>query len=273
MKKLYLLILTTIFSLSLVACQSDEMKQAIADFDAAVASVTAMNTEVDEAVAVAEETVLAKEPVLDVELIPQLETAISSAKAAKQEIPERPKELEEIVEMTKKLSEISYDEVLKTLTDTHTELKKSAERYKLVFAPEEAYVIQALEKVPNIVNIAAATEENDPNGNLNKAGGYTAQVYFSSDLINQSEIYGDSLIEKGTDAGGSIEVYATVEDATDRNDYLAIYDGSIFASGSHKVIGTVLVRTSDELTATQQKTLESNIVAALTFLEGDPEIQ
>ena len=37
------------------------------------------------------------------------------------------------------------------------------------------------------------------------------------------------------------------------NDYLAAFDGGIFASGSHTVVGTVLVRTSNELTASQQK--------------------
>ena len=124
--------------------------------------------------------------------------------------------------------------------------------------------IECLKKVENIVDISAVTEDNDPNGNLNKAGGYTAQVYFSSDLVNQSEVYGASLIEKGTDAGGSIEVYANVEDATARNEYLASFDGGIFASGSHTVVGTALVRTSDELPASQQQTLEANIITALT---------
>ncbi len=41
-----------------------------------------------------------------------------------------------------------------------------------------------------------------------------------------------------------------------RRDYLATYDGTIYANGTHTVIGTVLVRTSNKLTATQQKELE-----------------
>ena len=60
------------------------------------------------------------------------------------------------------------------------------------------------------------------------------------------------------------KVYSNVEDANSRNEYLAAFDGGFFASGSHTVIGTVVVRTSDELTASQQKTLEANIIAALT---------
>ena len=79
--------------------------------------------------------------------------------------------------------------------------------------------------------------------------------------------YKDVLIDKGTDAGGAIEVYSTVEDAEKRRDYLATYDGTIFANGTHTVIGTVLVRTSNELTASQQKELEQKVIEALTKLD------
>ena len=162
------------------------------------------------------------------------------------------------------MDSIDYGSVLLNLAEKKSALEKSIKQYALVDTPTEAYVIECLKKVENIVDISAVTEDNDPNGNLNKAGGYTAQIYFSSDLVNQSEVYGTYIKEKGTDAGGSIEVYANVEDATTRNEYLASFDGGIFASGSHTVVGTVLVRTSDELTASQQQTLEANIIAALT---------
>ena len=165
---------------------------------------------------------------------------------------------------TEEMKTVDYSEVLTNISEKQTELERSIQRYSLVDNPTEAYIIECLKKVPTVADIAAVTEDNDPNGKLNKAGGYTAQVYFSSDLIDQSGIYGTSIIDKGTDCGGSIEVYTTVEDATNRNDYLAAFDGGIFASGSHTVIGTVLVRTSDELTASQQKALEANIIAALT---------
>ena len=47
------------------------------------------------------------------------------------------------------------------------------------------------------MDIAAATEENDPNERLHKQGGYTAQVYFSSDLVEQSQVPGSSITDKG----------------------------------------------------------------------------
>ena len=124
-------------------------------------------------------------------------------------------------------------------------------------------IIKCLQKVPCIIEIKAVTEDNDPIGQLNKPGGYTALVYFSYELVDQEEVYGDDLIDKGTDAGGCIEVYTTEKDANKRNEYLAAFDGGVLTSGSHTVVGTIVVRTSDELTATQQKLLESNIIAAL----------
>ncbi len=240
------------------------MIEAIKAFDDAKSSAEQKNRELDTAISEAEALVTEGKPALDVTLIPTLETAISEAKSAKQSIMEMPTTEDEIVVASQQLDSLDYGSVLSNLAEKKSALEKSIKQYALVDAPTEEYVIECLKKVENIIDISAVTEDNDPNGNLNKAGGYTAQIYFSSDLVNQSEIYGTSLIEKGTAAGGSIEVYANVEDATTRNDYLASFDGGIFASGSHTVIGTVLVRTSDELTASQQQALESNIIAALT---------
>ena len=135
---------------------------------------------------------------------------------------------------------------------------------KLVNNPSESYIVECLSRVPGILEIAAATEDRDPNGQLHKAGGYTSAVYFSYEAVDQDSVYGDDLIGKGTDAGGQIEVYANKQDAKKRDKYLASLDGTILTSGSHKVVGTVVVRTSHELTASEQSELESNIIAELT---------
>jgi hypothetical protein len=98
-------------------------------------------------------------------------------------------------------------------------------------------------------------------------GGYTSTTYFSTPFVNQADIYGETLINKGTDAGGAVEVYTTVEDANKRDSYLAFFDGSgMFASGLHVVFGTMVIRTSDELTATQQKELTEQIKTILIEL-------
>lgn len=67
-------------------------------------------------------------------------------------------------------------------------------------------------------------------------------------------------LEKETDSG-SIEVFASFEDAQRRNDDLAGFDGvGMLNPGSHRICGTIVVRTSSFLTASQQKELEQQII-------------
>ena len=247
--------------------ECEEMIEVIEGFNAATRTVEDLNDQLDTAISAAEALVAEKEPALDVTLVSALETAISETRAAKVLKSEMPATKEEIVSVTEELNAVDYTSILSNLNDSKAALETSIKQYALVDAPTEAYVIQCLQQVETVVDISAVTEDNDPNGQLNKAGGYTAQVYFSSDLVDQNEVFGATLIDKGTDAGGSIEVYANADDAVARSEYLAAFDGSVLASGSHSVIGTVLIRTSNLLTASQQKTMEANIVASLTKLD------
>ncbi len=249
----------------LAECQT--MISAIDKYDTAKSTAEDKNAELDTAVSDAEALIAEGSTALDATLIPTLETAISETKAVKMEIPAMPETADEIAAVTDELDQIDYTDALENLAAMKTNLENSIKQYALVDAPAESYIIECLGKVPNVADISAATEDNDPNGNLNKAGGYTAQVYFSSDLIDQDSVPGSTVIEKGTECGGSIEVCPTAEEAENRNNYLGTFDGTIFASGSHSVIGTVVVRTSDELTASQQKEMESNIISVLTNIE------
>ena len=245
----------------------ETMISAIDGYNKAKASAEEKNTELDTAISDAEALIAKGENALDETLITKLETSISETKAVKVSVPDMPKTADEITAVTDDMNTIDYSSDLTNLSAKKQSLENSIKQYVLVDAPEEAYIITCLGKIPNIVDISAVTEDNDPNGNLNKAGGYTAQVYFSSNLVDQSNVYGSTVIDKGTDCGGSIEVFATVEEAETRSEYLGGFDGLIFASGSHTVVGTVLVRTSDKLTASQQKEMELNIISALTTIE------
>lgn len=248
--------------------QCNAMLAAIGEYQSAERAANEKNVQLAAAISAAEALIAEGKKPLDDTLIPALETAVSEAKAAQTEIPAMPETAGEIEDVAEALKRIDYTAVLEPLSARQSALKHSIKQYALVDAPAEEYIIQCLETVSHVKNIAAATEDNDPNGNLNKAGGYTAQVYFSVDLVNQASIRGSSVIEKGTDCGGSIEVYATPEDAEKRNIYLSAFDGTIFASGSHTVVGTVVVRTSDKLKASQQKQLETEIISVLTSVEG-----
>lgn len=267
-KGIYLILtLTLLLSFMITGCGNSKEKQdAIERFNSEVSRLQEQLTERDTVVKVAEDLILVGKLALDATLLPTLETAISSAKAITVEIPKIPSKVEEINTATASLKAIDNSNIIKAVIDARTNLEKSIKQNEQVTAPKESFIIDRLKTVADIKEIAAATEDNDPNGNLGKAGSYTAHIFFTSDLVDQSEVNGNSVLEKATNGGGSIEVYATVEDANKRNEYLAVFDGTLFASGSHKVIGTIVIRTSNLLKASQQKELEAKIIEALTEL-------
>jgi hypothetical protein len=257
----------------IIACNEEITKievynAAVQEYTAAQAVLSDKNVTLDNAIADAESIIADGLPALDPSLIHTLETTISKAKSERKIVPIMPTETDAILALIPEMNGVDYTFELKDLVEAQNAAETSIAQYALVNSPTEAYIISCLEQVSGITGISAATEENDPNGQLHKAGGYTSQVYFSYELVNQNSVSGTSIIEKGTDGGGSIEVYSCVEDAEKRNIYLSTFDGTIFASGSHVVIGTVIVRTSHKLTASQQKALEGNIVAVLTTIES-----
>lgn len=258
-KKTSVLIIIALF-LSLIGCGT---KIDLTEYNSLITIAQEKTNELDSSISESEQLIESHGTPLDSTLTAELETAISDAKATRIDLPTTPETETELLEAVTLLQSLNYDTTIETLENAKTSLEKSIYQYSLVDAPTESYIISCLNKVHGIIGISAVTEDNDPNGQLNKAGGYIAQVYFLSNLVNQTKVPGNSIIEKGTNGGGSIEVYSTLEDAQNRNDYLSTFDGSPLASGSHTVIGTVIIRTSHELTASQQKDLEQRIVDSL----------
>ena len=268
MKKIISIMMTLfVICIAFTGCQNDELKAAITEYEYQVNRIDRMGIELDKLILDSKNIIIENNRILDESLIKALETSIEDAESVKIEIPEQPKKLEEITALNETLKEVSYEDAMQKINEDKKALEMDIQKYSLVNNPSEEYIINCLEKVDGIVTIAAATEENDPNGNLHKQGGYTSRVFFSSDKLEFTHLTGDALIDEGTSAGGSIEVYATKEYAERRNNYLGALDGGILSSGSHKVVGTVVVRTSDYLTASQQKELEAAIIAEILKVE------
>lgn len=242
----------------------ETMISAIDAYDAAAKSLSAKNDELNTAISDAEDLLASGKPALDPSLAPALEEAITNAQDAFVAITDMPADVAAIQEVASGMDEVDYSQVSEYLTSAESELAQSIAKYGLVDAPEESYVMDCVARVPGVIAVAAATEETDTNNLLGKAGSYYARIVFSYELVGNSSAQGADLVAQGTDCGGSIEVFNTAEDAEKRSVYLGAFDGTIFASGSHTVIGTVLVRTSDKLTASQQKELEANIIEILT---------
>lgn len=248
-------------------------KEAVEAYNVVVSNIQEKNDQLDGEIKKLQELVDNEDKPLDETTIDAAKEALKNVGASKIVIGEMPKATKDILSRTKELSTpVDYSDELTALSTAYTNLENSKKQYKQVVNPSEEFVMQRILTVDDVADARAVTEDQDPNGNLHKAGGYTSTIYFESKTVNQSDIYvsgeyADVLIDKGTDAGGAIEVYENVEDAEKRRDYLATYDGTIYASGTHTVIGTVLVRTSNKLMATQQKELEQKVIDALTRLE------
>lgn len=238
-------------------------------FNAAVKEVEAKNTELTSAMNDAQKILDKKEAVYDNTTKEAFITTLSDAKTAQRKIPYLPKKTADINAETKKLSEpLDYSSVINAISEKQTAYQNSVLQMKQITNPNEDFIIQRLKGIPNISGYQAVTEDHDPNGNLNKQGGYTSTVYFSTPLIDQSSVYGNDIVDKGTECGGAIEVYASEEDAEKRDSYLASFDGAgMLNSGSHKVLGTIVIRTSTKLTATQQNEFTNNITNKLLELQ------
>lgn len=185
----------------------------------------------------------------------------------KEDVMERSAQLEEKT-VPDPPSAPDYANAIEGLRDALQLYQVSVQSLNQITAPADEFVIERLQGVDTITKIEAVTEDHDPNGQLNKQGGYIGCIYFRDNQIEPDSLYledgEEDVIEIGTEGGGSIEIFQTPEEAEARNQYLAGFDGAGFLSpGSHQVEGTLVVRTSDNLTATQQKELTEKIVAAL----------
>lgn len=263
---------------------AERYSAAIAEYEEAAAVVATKNAVLTEKFEELEALVNSGQEPFDSVLLETSGAVIGQSQAEIVEIPALPATLEtiksasakEIDEFAKELGAItaslgevpSHESTIANIEQARVDLEASVALAKQLTAPSEQFVIKRLQGLKNISGVQAATEDHDPNGQLGKAGGYTSAVFFSSDLVDKKDIFrnGD-IVEVGTEGGGSIETYATEQDAIKRDTYLSAFDGAPISSGSHVVLGTSVIRTSDNLTASQQKALETRIIESLMRMD------
>lgn len=214
----------------------------------------------------------ADKQVADPELLPVYEevTVDESAskedlKAVKEKAEADIKAIQEVV-IPEEIPEVpDYSEDITAITESQKAYEDSIQGLKQITAPTDDFVMDRLKNIETIADMAPVTEDHDPNGQLNKQGGYIGCIYFKDTQVDRSKLYieKDNVIDIGTDGGGAIEIYTTKEEATSRSDYLGTFDSTGFASGSHYVYGTIVIRTSNYLTGTQQKELTQKILNEL----------
>lgn len=242
-------------------------QEAVAKFNKVVEPIKQKNSALDKVISNVQTSLETKDLPFDVKTKSALESVLKQAKSDKKEIPKIPEKTNDINQLADKLATpVDYS---KNETDLGTALQSfenSIKQNKQVTNPTSSFVVDRLKTISTVTGVQAATENNDPNENMNKAGGYTAAVYFTDSEVKE-QIEGKDIVDKGTDAGGQVEVYKTIEDAKKRNDYLSAFDGTgMLNPGSHEICGTCVIRTSSKLTATQQNDLTNKMIEALTKL-------
>lgn len=275
LKKIFTCLCLCILCLSLCGCESQEMKDAKQLYDKEVERIKSEEEKLDKTIEDAQNYISKGYTPLDENKISTLEEAIKEAKKSKKEIPNCPNEVDKINETVKNdLSLIEYKTITENIQTKEKELKDSVKQFKQLSNPTSDFVLDRLKDVTLITGMSAITEQTDPYGDLNKEKSYSGMVYFTSSLVDQNQVYideydsyGDIYVDKGTDGGGCVEIFTTVEDAKRRNEYVGSFDGTILSGGKHVVVGTLVVRTSNLLTATQQSELETAVIDALSKLE------
>ncbi len=153
---------------------------------------------------------------------------------------------------------------IETIRRIVDELEIDIEIIKRITASDESWVKECLDNIDEIGGYQSVTRNNDPNGMLGKEGGYISCVYFLVNGLELEKYQGVSVVDKGTDAGGAIEIYSNIKDAMERCEYLSEYDNTLLYSGSYAVVGTMVIRLSYALTDEEQLYLTDRITMELT---------
>lgn len=154
-----------------------------------------------------------------------------------------------------------------TLEEMSETLMESIKVVEQITVPDESWLKDRIQLVEGVEEVEAVAKDNDPNGMLNKEDGYVSCLYFSYEKVDDSSIPGKSVVDKGTDCGGAIESYGTLEEAENRVEYLKGFDDTILYSGSYAIVGTMVIRTSYLLTDDEQYDLTDAITQAITKIE------
>lgn len=277
------------------------LNEAITAYNGKVKEIEDKNTELDEGIAAASDLINSGRTPYEGEKITVLNNRIKEARNERTELPgiketvtsntvdesvkrKSKAEIEKVISETtaittqmeaqiasvkSEMGALEVPDYTNTLAELQTgsdELENSYRMQEQITEPTQDWVMARLSRVENIATMAPVTEENDPNGRLNKQGGYTATIYFMSPLLGTEELTGDAIIDIGTEGGGAVEVYKTVAEAEGRDNYLTTAD-MYYPSGSHHVFGTMVIRTSKNLKASEQQRMEEAIKQAMLELD------
>lgn len=281
-----------------------DYNDAVKAYNEAIAPAAEANDKLQMSINDAQDLINAGEKPYDEATVSALHDAISSASSTMQSLPDEKDTLDEIkvtgddlklsrgnleaktAECKENISKVEsdiqtikadmaditvpdYTDAMNNISSKKNDLENSINIQKQITAPSEDFVISRLQQIDGVSAIQPVTEDHDPNGLLNKQGGYTSTVYFRYDKVPKEDIQyfdtGDT-VDLGNVGGGTVETFADEESANNRYQYLL---NTPFPTGIEGdcLLGTMVLRTSEYLTATEQKELTDAMVEKLTALQ------
>ena len=153
------------------------------------------------------------------------------------------------------------------------EAAEPAEETGIEPSAEEAPAEEAADEADSTEAPEEATEPAGETGEAPEAAGEPVErVYFASALLSEAfaHLSNEELLAAGAECGGSVEIYATADEARQRDAGLA---ESGAASGSHAAVGTLVVRVSEALPSAQRQEFLAQVIDALTTSEPGEAVE
>ena len=153
------------------------------------------------------------------------------------------------------------------------EAAEPAEETGIEPSVEEAPAEEAADEADSTEAPEEATEPAGETGEAPEAAGEPVErVYFASALLSEAfaHLSDEELLAAGAECGGSVEIYATADEARQRDAGLA---ESGAASGSHAAVGTLVVRVSEALPSAQRQEFLAQVIDALTTSEPGEAVE
>ena len=153
------------------------------------------------------------------------------------------------------------------------EATEPAEETGIEPSAEEAPAEEAADEADSTEAPEEATEPAGETGEAPEAAGEPVErVYFASALLSEAfaHLSDEELLAAGAECGGSVEIYATADEARQRD---AELEASGAASGSHAAVGTLVVRVSEALPSAQRQEFLTQVIDALTTSEPGEAVE
>lgn len=165
-------------------------------------------------------------------------------------VSERREDIKNSIENGNSVTSIKKD--TKTINNWIDNLNNAILVSEQLYKPECEWVKKRLDNIEQVNDSGIVTTQEDIVKYMGQDSGCIGIVYFGLDSIDANTVNGDNIISKGTDAGGSVEIFDSLEAARNRCEYLGQFDNTYLYSGSYALVGTMVIRISYKLDSERQ---------------------